>query len=298
MSILTYKNILAVARDCKNQTVIQLLRDNYKFWFPEQRQPFSYASVNDKVIVFYPQTSTLSETITCITDDVKFTHSELPVGALKFLSDGSMIKIIECKFCTSEMFKACLVIFRDYLLETIRRINLPDYNSVNFVIFWDKELLNPIVSELIKQVGLLSNDQELAHCFTISEIQGGPPPKCTPELKFGPLPQSFDVQNPYAPVLSTSGQPSTFGINQQQSGQPTSSTFGSGQPSTFGINQQQSGQPSTFGINQQQSGQPTSSTFGSGQSSTFGLNNPFTRPFSFPTSNNSFSTKPNYNWSR
>ena len=279
MSILTYKNILAVSRECKNQPIVQLLRDNYRFWFPEQRPLFSYASTNDKIVIFYPQSSMLSNTITQLKDDETFSRNELPIGALKFLADGgSMIKIVECKFHTSESFKECLVLFREYLLETIRKLNLSDYSSLNFIIYWDEKLLNPIVSDAIKQTGLLTDDKDLSHSFTISEIQGGPP-KIIQEFKFGSSQQPYKLENPFEHILystnnSQQSPQQPFSFNPQQ---PSQQSFGFNQQQPFGFNQQQPSQQ-PFSFNQQQ---PSQQSFGFNQQPTinkqqsmnsFGLN--------------------------
>ena len=308
MSSIVYKTILAVGRDCKNQSVLQLLRDNYQFWFPEQRPLFSYASANDKIIIFYPQSSSMSDNITYLKDDEKLTRSELPIGALKFLSDGSSIKIVECKFCTAETFKNCLVLFREYLLETIRKLNLPNYNTINFAIFWDENLLNPIVTEAIKQSGLLTDDKQFAHCFTISEIQGGHAPKPTPELVFGPSKLPYSLQNPYAPVLSSNHQstPSTtastpssgFGFNQQTASSTPSSGFGFNQQSTsstassgFGFNQQPAAStPSSgFGFNQPSTASTPSSGFGQ-QNNGFFRSSPQQSNFAWSNNRSNFFT--------
>jgi hypothetical protein len=203
--------MLAVCRSSQNQSTKTLLRDHYNFWFAEDLPPFSFTSPNDKVIIFYPNMITTNqEDIVTLEDNITFTPTEIADGALQFLSDKTMIKIIGCKFKTNELLKSSLSLFREYLMKGVKNLNLTDYNQYKFAIFWDEKLLNGEVLPIIKETGLLTDNNNFSHVFSAEELKGGPPPKYVPEVNFG---------------LNTLGQstPSIFGT--QSSTNPTQSLF-------------------------------------------------------------------------
>jgi hypothetical protein len=249
----TYKNMLAVCRSSQNQSTKTLLRDHYNFWFAEDLPPFSFTSPNDKVIIFYPNMITTNqEDIVTLEDNSTFTPTEIADGALQFLSDKTMIKIIGCKFKTNELLKSSLSLFREYLMKGVKNLNLTDYNQYKFAIFWDEKLLNGEVLPIIKETGLLTDNNNFSHVFSAEELKGGPPPKYVPEVNFG---------------LNTLGQstPSIFGT--QSSTNPTQSLFSNqsttatSTPSLFGASTTTNPTQSLFS-NQSATATSTPSPFG------------------------------------
>ena len=268
-----YKNMLAVCRSSQNQSIKTLLRDHYNFWFAEDLPPFSFTSPNDKVIIFYPNMITANtEDIVPLEDHITFTPTEIADGALQFLADNTMIKIIGCKFKTNELMKSSLSLFREYLMKGVKNLNLIDYNQYKFAIFWDEKLLNGEVLPIIKESGLLTNNNNFSHVFSVEELQGGPPPKYVPEVNFG---------------LNTLGQstPSIFGT--QSSTNPTQSLFSnqSTTPSPFGAS---TTNPSPFGTQ-------SNNVFSNGatqKNNQFGFNNNSFSTFGTQQNNNVFGKKP------
>jgi len=278
----TYKNMLAVCRSSQNQSTKTLLRDHYNFWFAEDLPPFSFTSPNDKVIIFYPNMITTNqEDIVTLEDNITFTPTEIADGALQFLSDKTMIKIIGCKFKTNELLKSSLSLFREYLMKGVKNLNLTDYNQYKFAIFWDEKLLNGEVLPIIKETGLLTDNNNFSHVFSAEELKGGPPPKYVPEVNFG---------------LNTLGQstPSIFGT--QSSTNPTQSLFSNqsttatSTPSLFGASTTTNPTQSLFS-NQSTTATSTPSLFGT-QSTTatsipslFGASTTNPSPFGASTTN-------------
>jgi hypothetical protein len=290
----TYKNMLAVCRSSQNQSTKTLLRDHYNFWFAEDLPPFSFTSPNDKVIIFYPNMITANtEDIVPLEDHITFTPTEIADGALQFLADNTMIKIIGCKFKSNELMKSSLSLFREYLMKGVKNLNLIDYNQYKFAIFWDEKLLNGEVLPIIKETGLLTDNNNFSHVFSVEELQGGPPPKYVPEVNFGlntlgqSTPSIFGTQSSTNPTQSLfsnqSTTPSPFGASTTPSpfgASTTPSPFGaSTTPSSFGA----STTPSSFGAS------TTPSSFGASTTpSSFGASTTNFNPFG-TKSNNVFS---------
>lgn len=273
MTSLTYKNMLAVERDSKNTSAVQLLRDVYHFWFTP-REPFEFGSVNDKVVIFYPQSVTLSENINQLADTDVLNIQHTPDGALKFYSDKSRIKIYECKFQTEEGFRAALGVFRQYLIQVIRNLNITDYSNIVFAVHWEKKILNSVVLKIIKECGLLSDDTKLLHKITEHEIKTGELPKIQSELQFGKLPSflsqpapttfGFGTQQPApTPIPTPALTPTPF---QQPTTNPTPFQQPTPTPTTFGQT------PSPFAPQAQQPQQSALNVFNQPQQQQFGFN--------------------------
>ena len=212
-----------------------------------------------------------------------------------------------------------MIVFREYLLETIRRAGIQDLTQHKFSLYWDTDLLNQNVTRMIKEVGLLTDDTESRHTFSLEELQGGPPPKYTPQLQFGPLGQPaapnsmFGTQPQPTPTATTPFQQptSSFPTFTQQPQAPTPQAptpqpFGFAQPQqttpqpSFGFGQQTTQQP--FG----QSQQPATNIFGqpTATNSVFGQNSN-QNPFKIPATQPFGGTKPfgqqksgGFNWGK
>ena len=318
----TYKNMLAVCRSSQNQSTKTLLRDHYNFWFAEDLPPFSFTSPNDKVIIFYPSMITTNqEDIVTLEDNSTFTPTEIADGALQFLSDKTMIKIIGCKFKTNELLKSSLSLFREYLMKGVKNLNLTDYNQYKFAIFWDEKLLNGEVLPIIKETGLLTDNNNFSHVFSAEELKGGPPPKYVPEVNFGlntlgqSTPSIFGTQSSTNPTQSlfsnqsttATSTPSLFGT-QSNTATSTPSLFGASttNPSPFGastINPNPFGastttNPSPFGASTTTPspfGTQSNNVFSNGatqKNNQFGFNNNSFSTFGTQQNNNVFGKKP------
>ena len=196
--------MLIVEREVVNKSIASLVKQQYNVWFEEGEgiKIFRHENPADKVIIFYDKMQDNSNSVKKIEDSAIWLPTGSPLGYMIVYSKGTNILVSNMKFPGTGM-KECLDSFWKYLIQCIKIIG---DQSLKFMIYWRKSILDQQMMKIIQDSGLLSDHNTLSHTFSSMEISSNRPTPTQPSM-FGST----------QPSMFGSTQPSMFGSTTQLS---------------------------------------------------------------------------------
>ena len=225
MSSYTYKNFLIIERGSTNNFTINV-KKSQEYWFPEKVKPFTYQSLQDKVILIYDLPFSQTDAVKEVDNSTQFNSGKI-LGAIKILCDGVNIRCISCIGTPNDDIVKVLPLFREYILKTISMCtNISDeIDRLKFSISWDLPNEMEILYSDIVRAGMMSDVCNKSHCFSGKEVlnptsvptqtqQNGFVPTQTQQNPFSQTQQKPFAQTQQNPFSQTQQKP--FAQTQQK----------------------------------------------------------------------------------
>ena len=170
MSSYLYKNMLIVLRGAQENDVgIHLVKNTYNIWFDKSDKNTGYESDNDKILIFYDDVLSTSDSYINIGPDWT-PPSTMHIGYMHILAYNNCIKVTKCKFSKKEDLVKELNTLWQFIAESMWVYKVGDIDSCNYIIYWDMDTIG-YIEDIIRNAGLLTNSKEFSHIFTDREIR-------------------------------------------------------------------------------------------------------------------------------
>ena len=170
MSSNLFMNMLLVERQVVNKSVETLVKQHYNIWFEKGDgiKAFRHENPYDKIIIFYDKYQDVSNKIVSINNNSTWTPNGNPIGYVILFSKGTKVLVSDIKFPGNGLREG-LGALRKYLIESIRMTMSTNIDSMKFMIFWRKSIIDPVMKDA-HDSGLLSSQSDLSHTFLSGEV--------------------------------------------------------------------------------------------------------------------------------